>query len=58
VCLHPFRYRSGEMDSLLHTHDEYNVVFCLKVRAEFFQPLEPARVRELRSPHSPALWSV
>jgi AraC-like DNA-binding protein len=29
ICLHPFRYRSGDMDSLPHTHDEYNIVFCL-----------------------------
>ena len=29
ICLHPFRYRPGEMDSLPHTHDEYNIVFCL-----------------------------
>jgi AraC-like DNA-binding protein len=29
LCLHPFRYRSGDMDSLPHTHDEYNIVFCL-----------------------------
>jgi AraC-like DNA-binding protein len=29
ICLHPFRYLSGDMDSLPHTHDEYNVVFCL-----------------------------
>jgi AraC-like DNA-binding protein len=35
VCLHSFRYRSGEMDSLLHTHDEYNVVFCLKPGLEY-----------------------
>lgn len=35
VCLHRFRYRSGEMDSLPHTHDEYNVVFCLKPGLEY-----------------------
>jgi len=35
VCLHRFRYRSGEMDSLSHTHDEYNIVFCLKPGLEF-----------------------
>jgi AraC family transcriptional regulator of arabinose operon len=29
ICLHSFRYRPGEMDSLPHTHDEYNIVFCL-----------------------------
>jgi AraC-like DNA-binding protein len=29
ICLHPFRYRPGDMDSLPHTHDEYNIVFCL-----------------------------
>jgi len=29
LCLHPFSYRAGDMDSLPHTHDEYNVVFCL-----------------------------
>jgi hypothetical protein len=29
ICLHPFRYRSGDMDSLPHTHDEYNIVICL-----------------------------
>jgi len=29
ICLHAFRYRSGDMDSLPHTHDEYNIVFCL-----------------------------
>ena len=35
VCLHRFRYRSGEMDSLPHTHDEYNIVFCLKPGLEY-----------------------
>jgi AraC-like DNA-binding protein len=29
MCLHPFSYRPGDMDSLPHTHDEYNIVFCL-----------------------------
>ena len=29
VCLHSFRYHRGDMDSLPHTHDEYNIVFCL-----------------------------
>jgi AraC-like DNA-binding protein len=29
ICLHPFCYRPGDMDSLPHTHDEYNIVFCL-----------------------------
>lgn len=29
ICLHPFRYHAGDMDSLAHTHDEYNIVFCL-----------------------------
>jgi AraC-like DNA-binding protein len=29
ICLHTFRYRPGDMDSLPHTHDEYNIVFCL-----------------------------
>lgn len=29
ICLHPFHYRPGDMDSLPHTHDEYNIVFCL-----------------------------
>jgi hypothetical protein len=35
VCLHRFRYRTGEMDSLPHTHDEYNIVFCLKPGLEY-----------------------
>src|SRR5579872_320277 len=35
VCLHPFRYRAGDMDSLPHTHDEYNIVFCLKPGLEY-----------------------
>src|SRR5439155_3365198 len=35
VCLHRFRYRSDEMDSLPHTHDEYNIVFCLKPGLEY-----------------------
>ena len=29
ICLHPFCYRPGDMDSLPHRHDEYNIVFCL-----------------------------
>ena len=35
VCLHHFRYRASEMDSLPHTHDEYNIVFCLKPGLEY-----------------------
>jgi AraC-like DNA-binding protein len=35
ICLHPFQYRSGELESLAHTHDEYNVVFCLKPGLEY-----------------------
>lgn len=30
ICLHYFGYAAGGLDYLPHTHDEYNVVLCLK----------------------------
>ena len=30
ACVHAYRYPQGGLDSLLHTHDEYNFLFCVK----------------------------
>jgi AraC-like DNA-binding protein len=35
ICLHPFRYRPGDMDSLPHTHDEYNIILSLSGGASY-----------------------
>jgi AraC-like DNA-binding protein len=35
ICLHSFQYRTGQMDCLPHTHDEYNIAFCLKPELEY-----------------------
>lgn len=29
ICVHHFRYAGGGLDGLPHTHDEYNIIFCL-----------------------------
>lgn len=29
VRLHQFRYSAGRLDCLPHTHDEYNIIFCM-----------------------------
>src|ERR1035438_1547502 len=29
ICLHHFQYSAGRLDCLPHTHDEYNILFCL-----------------------------
>jgi AraC-like DNA-binding protein len=29
ICLHHFRYSAGRFDCLPHTHEEYNIIFCL-----------------------------
>jgi AraC-like DNA-binding protein/uncharacterized cupin superfamily protein len=41
ICLHHFRYPAGRLDCLPHTHDEYNIIFCLNGGFEF-------RVRDAR----------
>src|SRR5438105_3625597 len=35
ICLHPFQYRPGDMDSLPHTHDEYNIILSLTGGASY-----------------------
>lgn len=30
ICVHHFQYSAGRLDCLPHTHDEYNIVLCLK----------------------------
>ncbi len=35
ICLHDFRYPSRRLDYLPHTHDEYNIVVCLRGRFEY-----------------------
>jgi AraC-like DNA-binding protein len=35
ICLHSFQYRTGQMDCLPHTHDEYNIAFCLEPELEY-----------------------
>jgi AraC-like DNA-binding protein len=49
ICLHHFRYPAGRLDSLPHTHDEYNIIFCLNGGFEFSlrdarETLEPGDV--------------
>jgi AraC-like DNA-binding protein len=35
ICLHHFQYSGGRLDCLPHTHDEYNIVFCLNGQIEY-----------------------
>lgn len=49
ICLHHFGYAAGGLDYLPHTHDEYNVVLCLKGGLDYVidgarQNLEPGDV--------------
>jgi AraC family transcriptional regulator len=49
ICLHHFRYPAGRLDCLPHTHDEYNIIFCLSGGFEFWvrnarETLEPGDV--------------
>jgi AraC-like DNA-binding protein len=49
MCVHYFQYVAGRLDCLPHTHDEYNIILCLKGGFECgirngHEPLKPGDV--------------